>query len=253
MRRRPAPRPLLAPAPRPLLAPALRRPAAALVTGCTAVTVLLALAFAGQARADGLDAAVDAHVRSALGQYEEQLRQLAGLGGLVPVTGLTAALLLACLAARRWRGAALAGLAVPAAVALTDFVLKPLAGRTIRGNLCFPSGHTAAMIALAATCAVLLAGPARPRLRRAVRLLLILGAALVAAAVAAAMVAREYHYFTDTVGGAAVGTGMVLLTALLIDRAAGSPRAWPPRRRPGDAPVTTTPDVSMRSPGPVGR
>ena len=208
-------------APWPLLSPGLRRPAVLVVTGCVAVTASLALAFAGQARPDGLDAAVDAHVRSALGQYEGQLRMLAELGGQVPFTVLTATLILACLATRRWRGAALAALAVPGAVALTEYVLKPLVGRTIlSGYNCFPSGHTTALFALATTCAVLLAGPSRPRLPGAVRLLLVVGAALIAAGVAASMVARGYHYFTDTVAGTAVGIGMVLLTALLIDWAA---------------------------------
>ncbi len=241
-------------APRPLLPPARRRTAALVVTGCAAVTAALGLAFAGQARPGGLDAAVDAHIRSGLGQYDEQLRLLAKLGGQVPFAALTAALILACLAARRWRGAVLAGLAVPGAVAVTEYVLKPLVGRTIlSGYNCYPSGHTTAMFALAATCAVLLAGPARPRLPGAVRLLLILGAALIAAGVAASMVARGYHYFTDTVAGTAVGIGVVLLTALVIDWAADSPRAGSPRRRAGDAPVTTAPDGSIKSPGPVGR
>jgi membrane-associated phospholipid phosphatase len=45
------------------------------------------------------------------------------------------------------------------------------------------------------------------------------GAVLVATAVPIAMVALGDHYFTDIVAGTAVGTGMVLLTALLIDRA----------------------------------
>ena len=236
-------------APRPLLPIALRRPAALVVTGCAALTASLALAFAGQARADGLDAAVDAHVRGALGRYGAQTHLLAGLGGLGPVTVLTTALVLACLATRRWRGAALAGLAVPAAVALTEYVLKPLVGRTIRGDPCFPSGHATAMFALAAACAVLLAGPARPRLPGAVRLLLVLGAALLAAAVATAMVALGYHYFTDIVAGTAVAIGVVLLTALLIDRAARSPRAG--SRGDAGAPVTvpTPPGVSTKSAG----
>ena len=39
----------------------------------------------------------------------------------------------------------------------------------------------------------------------------------VAAAVAAAMIALGFHYFTDAVAGAAVGTGTVLATALLLD------------------------------------
>jgi membrane-associated phospholipid phosphatase len=239
---------------RPLLPPALRRPAAAVVTGCAAVTASLALAFAGQARPDGLDRAVDAHVRSGLAPYQGQLHLLAELGDLVPVTVLTAALILACLATRRRRGAALACLAVPGAVALTEYVLKPLVGRTIHGAyLCFPSGHATASFAMATTCAVLLASPARRGLAGAVRLLLALGAAVVAADVATAMVALGHHYFTDAVAGTAVGVGTVLLTALFIDRAARSPRAWSPPHLASDPPVTTAPHVSISSPGPVGR
>ena len=207
------------PAARPLLPPGKRRPAALLVAGCVVVTACLALAFGHQARADRLDAAVDARIQGALGSYGRLLHLLTRLGGLFSVAELTAALVLACLVTRRWRGAVLAGLAVPTAVALTEFVLKPLVGRSIRGYASFPSGHATAMFALAATCAVLLANPPRPRLPRAVRLLLVAGAVLVAAAVPVAMVALGFHYFTDIVAGAAVGTGTVLLTALLIDRA----------------------------------
>jgi len=222
--------------PRPLLSPAWRRPAALVLAGCVAVTLSLALAFTHQGRADGLDAAVDAPIRSGLSPYRAPLNLLAPLGGLGWVTVLTAALVLACLAARRWRGAVLAGLAVPAAVALTEFVLKPLVGRTIHGDASFPSGHATALFALAATTTVLLAGPLRPRLPGAVRLLLILGAVLIAAAVPTAMVALGYHYFTDTVAGAAVGIGVVLLTALLIDRA-----------RPAEPDAATTGTAALRA------
>ena len=85
------------------------------------------------------------------------------------------------------------------------------------------------------------------------RLLLVLGAAVVAADVATAMVALGHHYFTDAVAGTAVGLGMVLLTALLIDWAAGSPRAGSPLQRASDSPVITASHVSIRSWGPVGR
>src|SRR5262249_7489604 len=144
------------PAPRPLLPPALRRPAAVLVTVCVAMTVSLALAFTGEARAGGLDAAVDAHIRSGLGQYEVQLRQLAGVGARARRGVRGSAVSWARGAAGGWRGAALAGLGVPGGGALPDFFPKPLVGRTIGGNPCFPSGHTTAVIALAVTCAVLL-------------------------------------------------------------------------------------------------
>jgi membrane-associated phospholipid phosphatase len=51
----------------------------------------------------------------------------------------------------------------------------------------------------------------------AVRLLLVLTALLFAVAVAAAMVAIGAHNFTDAVGGAAVGAGVVLAFALTVD------------------------------------
>src|SRR6516225_7510659 len=215
------------PDPRPLLSPAGRRAAALVLAACVAVTVALALAFAHQRRAGRLDAAVDARIRSGLGRHPGALHLLASLGGLAWVTVLTAALVLACLATRRWRGAVLAGVAVPAAMALTEFVLKPLVGRTIHGYASFPSGHATAMFALAATATVLLAGP--------LRLLLILGAVLIAAAVPAAMVALGYHYFTDTVAGTAVGVGVVLLTALLIDRVRPAATAAPGAATAGTA------------------
>jgi membrane-associated phospholipid phosphatase len=204
---------------RPLLPPGMRRWAALLAAGCVVVTACLALAFGHQGRADRLDAVVDARIRGFLDSYPRPLHLLSLLGGLLSVAGLTAALVLACLVTRRWRGAALAALAVPAAMTLTELVLKPLVGRSINGYASFPSGHATATFALAVTCAVLLANPPRPRLPRAVRLLLAAGAMLVAAAVPVAMVALGYHYFTDIVAGAAVGTGTVLLITLLIDQA----------------------------------
>lgn len=222
--------PRQAPVRGPLLSPALHRAAVPVVAGCAAVTALLGLAFAHQGRPGRLDAAVDSWVRDGLGRYHGPVHLLAGLGGLIPVAVLTAVLVVACLAARWWRGAALAGLGMTAAVALTEAVLKPLVGRTIDGYPSFPSGHATALSGLAAICAVLLAGPSHPRLPGAVRLALILGAVLLAAAVATAVIVLSYHYFTDTVAGTAVGTGTVLLTALLLDRARPAAAPWPPQR-----------------------
>src|SRR6516165_1903012 len=90
---------------RPLLPPGMRRWAALLTAGCVMVTVGLALAFGHQGRADWLDAAVDTRIQSALGGHQRPLHMLAGLGGLVPMAALTAALVLACLVTRRWRKA----------------------------------------------------------------------------------------------------------------------------------------------------
>jgi membrane-associated phospholipid phosphatase len=210
---------------RPLLPPGMRRWAALLVAGCVLVTACPALAFGHQGRPDRLDAIVDTRLQGSLGSYQGPLHLLSRLGGMLSVAELTAALVLACLVTRRWRGAVLAALAVPMAMTLTEFVLKPLVGRSIRGYASFPSGHATAMFALAVICVVLLANPPRQWLPRAIRLLLAAGAVLVAVAVAVAMVAQGFHYFTDIVAGAAVGAGTVLLITLLIDLARPAARA----------------------------
>jgi membrane-associated phospholipid phosphatase len=65
-------------------------------------------------------------------------------------------------------------------------------------------------------------------------LLLTLIALLVAAAVASAMVAIGAHFFSDAVGGAAVGIGVVLACALTLDALAGLLRRGPvARSQPG--------------------
>jgi membrane-associated phospholipid phosphatase len=164
------------------------------------------------------------------------------------VTVVTMVLVLACAAARRWRGSVLAAVAVPAAAALTELVLKPFIHRTLHGALSFPSGHATSMFALAIVSAVLLADPPGRRVSAAARLLLALGALLTAAAVSAAMVAMGFHYFTDTVGGAALGTAMALLSAFIIDWAAASRHVRFPRptRQPSSSPAA---QVARTRPG----
>jgi undecaprenyl-diphosphatase len=201
-----------------LLPRPLRLPAAVLLAVCVAVTVLLAIAYAGQARPSRVDAAVDPALQDSLGRVSVLLHVSTVAGTLIPVSLMTLALALACLVTRRWSGAVLGVVAVPAASALTEFALKPLVDRTLHGNLTLPSGHATGMFALAATCAVLLLDPPGRRVPAAVRLLLACLALLAATTVSLAMVARGVHYFTDAVAGAAVGTGVVLACALILDR-----------------------------------
>src|SRR5262249_28491969 len=150
------------------------------------------------------------------------------LGRAEPVTAMTAALVLACVAQRWYRGATLVALSVPAAAAITEFLLKPLIGRLSYGSLSFPSGHTTGVFAVAAAVTVLLLARrgGRPA-ARTLRLALSLAAFLGATAVAVAVVGVGFHYFTDTVGGAAVGIGTVLATALALDLVSAG---WPRRR-----------------------
>ena len=220
-----APEHLPRPVPRPLLPASARPLAAGLLAACVAVTVLLGAWFRHHTRAGWLDTAVDVRVQASLGGHLATLNLLAGLGDPVPVTAMTAALVLACLVTRRWLGAVLAVVSVPAAGALTEFILKPLVDRTMHGWLSFPSGHATSMFALAMTCIVLLVDPPRRRLSAAVRILLALCAVALAIAVAATMVALGLHYFTDAIGGTAVGIATVLAITLLLDQAAA--RALP--------------------------
>ncbi len=201
----------------------------ALLAACVAVTVVTGIRFPGYGLPGWLDAAFGPRIQAHLGRFPGLLNWLPGVGTLEPVAITTLALILACAVTRRWRGAVLAVVAVPIAIGLTEYVLKPSVGQAI--GQAFPSGHATSMFALAASCAVLLADPPGRRVPRGVRLLLALMAVLLATAVASAMVANGAHSFTDAAAGAAVGTGVVLACALTLD-VLGSPRPREPAAPP---------------------
>ena len=203
------------PVPQQVLPRRLRLPAAALLAACVAVTAVVGVYLTGRDRPGWLDSAIDPRIQAELGRFPTLLSWLPDFGTLKPVMLMTMALVFACVATRRWSGAVLAAVAAPAATGLTEYVLKPSIGQAI--GQAFPSGHATSMFALAATCAVLLVDPPGRRVPGVIRLLLVLMALLLAAAVAAAMVAIGAHNFTDAVAGAAVGTGVVLACALILD------------------------------------
>jgi membrane-associated phospholipid phosphatase len=211
------------PGPRSLLPEPLRAAGVALLVACVA-TVLVAF-VAGRGNPGRVDTAVDPRIQTALGRFPTLINQLPRLGGLKEVVVMTAALALACVATRRWSGAVLALIAVPGAVGLTEYVLKPYVGAVI--NQAFPSGHATSSFALAASFAILIADPAYRRVPAALRLLVVLIALLLALAVGAAMIAIGAHVFTDVVAGAAVGTGVVLACALTLDLAVRRARRAP--------------------------
>jgi membrane-associated phospholipid phosphatase len=158
-----------------------------------------------------VDAAVDAKVVAGLGGHPRLLAVLVWPGEPVPFTAMTAALALACVLWRWYEGAALVAISVPFATAVTELVLKPLIGGTSWGNP-FPSGHVTSVFALATALTVLLA-----RVPRQLRLALVVAAFLLAGAVTIGVIGAHMHHFSDTIGGAAVGIGTVLLTALILD------------------------------------
>ena len=203
------------PAARPLLSDAARLPAAAIVVACVVTTALLGASLGHGAHTDRVDTVIDARVKTILPENAKLLERLAWPGGLRAIIGMTAVLVLVCLLWRRYRGAALAAISIPAAAVITEQLLKPLVGRTSLGFLSFPSGHATGAFALATVITVLLARA--PRVARAVGIDAAVVAFAVASVVSAAMIALGFHYFTDAIGGAAVGVGTVLATALVID------------------------------------
>jgi membrane-associated phospholipid phosphatase len=198
----------------------MRPLATAILGGCAAGTAVLGALVAGQTRPGPIDRWVDARIQGGLGGQWRGLQYLAGIGDVTPVVVMISVLVLACLVTRRGRGAVLAAVAVPVAAGLAELVLKPLVGRTLLGALSFPSGTEARVFAVAAVFAVLMADPVRPRIPAAVRLAAAVAVLLAAVAVGVAIVALNQHYFTDALGGAAVGTAAALATALILDRLA---------------------------------
>ncbi len=206
-----------------------------MLAACVAMTAVLATLFADRGKPGWLDLVMDPRSRASQPRFPAVVNWLPDLGTLKPVTLMTLALVLSCVATRRWSGAILAAVAEPAATGLTEYILKPSIGQAMWWGTShsYPSGHATGMFALAAICAILLLDPPGRRVPGVIRLLLVFIAVLLAAAVAAAMVAIGAHTFTDAVGGAAVGTGMVMACALALDLVAEVLRGerWAARRR----------------------
>jgi membrane-associated phospholipid phosphatase len=220
---------------RPLLGPAARRRSGVLLTCCVILVAALGLIFAHQTTADWLDHAVDSPIINWLDRHPGLAVWLAFPGSQRPAIALTAVIVVACLLSRRLNGAVLAALAVPAAVGVNDGLCKPLFHRAYVGVLSYPSGHTATMFALGATVTVLLYAPVRPVRARALRTLIPAAACVPGGVVAIGVIGLRWHYFTDTVAGAAVGIGTVCSLALLLDLPSWlrRPNGPGPRKAPG--------------------
>ena len=217
---------------RPLLTASARSRAGARRRCCAVLVTVLGALFAHQATADWLDHAVDSPIITVLGRHQGLALWLAAAGSPVPAVALTAVIVVACLLGGRLNGAVLAVAAVPVATGLVDGVFKPLVHRTYLGVLTYPSGHTATIFALAATVGVLVYPPQRAR-AGALRAFILVAACVLGCVVAVGVIGLKWHYFTDTVAGAAVGIGTVCGLALLLDLpAVRRPLAWASRRLP---------------------
>lgn len=213
---RPGPRPVAGPD-RPLISASLRRWAGAVLIACGAIAVVLGALFAHQTRADAFDRAIDAPFISAFASHQVTAYWLARPGSELPALLMCAAIVVVCLLAGRLDGAILAALGLAVSEGITEHVLKPLFHRTYLGSLTYPSGHTTAIYALIATVTVLLLLPPRPARAAPLRYLILAAAYVLAVVVPVGLMGLRWHYFTDTVGGAAIGIGAVLAVALVLD------------------------------------
>jgi membrane-associated phospholipid phosphatase len=198
-----------------LLPDAARPLAVAIVVVCALVIAVQGVWLRHGMETGWVDTTVDAKVKASLVAHPLLLAVLIWPGAPGPVAAVAAALVLSCVLRRRYREAAWVATSVTLATAITELVLKPFIGRTSWGNP-FPSEHVTSAVALATAIAVLLLRTP-VRMSRLLRFVLVFAAFLIAAAVAAGVIGANMHHFTDTIGGAAVGTGTVLLTALILD------------------------------------
>ncbi|HUN32031.1 MAG TPA: hypothetical protein VMU95_08415 [Trebonia sp.] len=205
---------------RPLLGPgAQRRWAWVLLGTCVVIVVALGAAFAHQTTADGFDRVIDDPVIRWLGPDQGLLDWMQFPGTQVPAAVFSLAMAIAALAGRRVNGAVLALVADFIATRLDELLFKPLFDRTYLGAVSYPSGHTTSVVSILAVYVVLFVLPARGGRGLAWRLagLVVLVALAVIAVVG--VIGLRWHYFTDTVGGAAVAVGTVCALSLLIDAA----------------------------------
>jgi membrane-associated phospholipid phosphatase len=197
----------------PRLIPLRFRTAAIVIVAACAITVgVLSVLFYHGRTPDALDQAVFRVVWP----HRAGLDPLAAVGDTVPIGLLTVVLCYCCLALRRYTGAIMVALAVLVAAGLTE-LLKHVVHRIYIDFLSFPSGHTTATFALITCVAVLLIEPPTTKAPASMRIVLAVLAAGFGIAVALSLVAAKFHYFTDTIGGAAVGIGVTLAIALALD------------------------------------
>lgn len=198
----------------------LRRPVAAVAVGSAMVVALLGVAYSGDRAAGPVDRGVQSAVDGAL-PPARTVALLVDILGAPPVVGVLAVVLAAICAVTGRRRLAVVAIAGPVLTGVaTTVLLKPAVGRTIyNGHLAYPSGHTAAVTALALVLALLAVDLFRTGRPAAVAA--VVGTATAAGATMAwAQITLGAHYPTDTLGGFCCALAIVPGTAYLVDRAA---------------------------------
>lgn len=202
---------------RPLV-PAPLRPAVAITSVlCAATLVLMCVRYRDRDDASWIDGVVTGPLEQLGSGHRASLERLVELGDPLPAAAMVAVLAIVALVARGVAGLLLATLAPATAVLLAREVLKPLVGRTDEDGLVFPSTHATVVAAIAAVAALLLLGGGPSAGRTVRRWLAVAGFLAVVAAKTTALAVRDYHYFTDGVGGTLLAVAVVGLVALALD------------------------------------
>lgn len=236
--------------PEPALIPAwARRPAVVLLVCSLAISVIIGVLAAHASHPDAVDRSVDSWVQGHLGTHARVLSLVVDIAEPVQFAIITLVLILACVAVRRLNAAVLVAVSVPAAVILTEFIFKPLVHRTLHGALVYPSGHTCRVFTLATITAVLMLNPPSQRPRPSVRIVIGLAATAVGCAVAVAVIGLNWHYFTDTIGGATLAIGVVLATAFLVDKSGIAERLPGHREAAPEVTPSNRPATLVQEPG----
>ena len=144
-----------------------RRVAAAVVVLAATIFAVLAVRYAGESTAGGVDGHLDRAVDALPATGHGLARAVTVFGSPPVVTVAAGALALLCLLARKPRAALLA-VAGPGLTGLVTTFGKPVVDRTIgrEESLAFPSGHTGGATSLALVCAAAAGRRARaPRAR----------------------------------------------------------------------------------------
>jgi len=162
------------------------------------------------------DRALQLRLLSAFAGPKSAWQDIADVGSEIPVLLCVGALMAWAASKRDWPAMIAAFVGPSLALFLTEYVLKPLVDRTSpKGVYSYPSGH-ATVVAALVTVALLFVY--RYLGAQTALVWSPYGVALVAA-VAVAVVALRWHYVTDSIGGVALGIGVVCLVAGASDYA----------------------------------
>jgi membrane-associated phospholipid phosphatase len=189
----------------------LRRHRLVVVATAGAVVFIMLTALVATGHADGVDGAVR---RWMLEHRSPWLRSVAQgtTDVLSPPVEAAVLAVVAVLCARAQRSLAPAVVAIAVVAVTTGVVLgmkhgvgrpAPFLPLSSTGGSSFPSGHTAATLVFLGSAVLLAAGPGVRRRR------LLAGVASLTVLCAAGVVYADYHWLTDTLASAALGTAVL--------------------------------------------